>query len=796
MFKEGGAVNIQSNDLQIDLTHCQSAIALVKRGAFPLLPDAEPRCDALLFVFTVTNQGTEPLEDIVITDPLLGGAVQGPQSGDDNNSNTLDPNEAWIYQIQYDITQADKVKGEIENQATVTATIENTNLVIQDFSDDNSIFEDDPTVIDISHCPPSSIALIKNGAYLLLPDAEPRCDALLYVFTVTNQGPEPLEDIVITDPLLGGVVPGPQSGDDNNSNTLDPNEAWIYQIQYDITQADINLGEIVNQATVTATIENTNIEIEDLSDDDSIFEDEPTIMDVSSCQNPSIGLIKEGTVIDVDADGCMDSILYTFTVTNTGDVDLVDITVEDPLFGGAIPGPVDGTDIGNDGILSVGETWAYEAVYAITQTDIDNQSVINQATVTAVSFANIPVSDQSDNDSLLEDDPTRTPVPDDACTDGPNIGLIKEGVLVDTNADGCLDSIRYTFTVTNTGGSDLDAISLTDFILFGNQDIPGPISESITENDILEIGETWIYEANYAITQTDIDNQSVVNQATVSGEVMNTEISVFDLSDDDSLLEDESTRTIIPDDACPGDDGTPLYGIAVIKTGEGVDADFDGCDDSINYSFSVINSGILNLENIVLDDELLGGTINELVNTEQTEDGILQPGEEWLFTATYNLIQEDIDGIFVDNQAIVTADIVDSSDSILDRSDDNSYEENDFTSINVSNFCEFIGGGSGFQIFNGITPNGDGMNDYFKILGIENYPDNNVKIFNRWGVLVYQTDNYGQGSNLFFGISEGRATLQSERELPSGTYFYILTFTSDENPGEESYSGYLYINRD
>ncbi|MAU15814.1 MAG: hypothetical protein CMH46_09775, partial [Muricauda sp.] len=408
----------------------------------------------------------------------------------------------------------------------------------------------------------------------------------------------------------------------------------------------------------------------------------------------------------------------------------------------------------------------------------------------------ISVFDLSDDDSLLEDEPTRTFIPDSACTDGPNIGLIKEGVLVDTNADGCLDSVHYTFTVTNTGGSDLDAISLTDFILFGNQDIPGPISESITENDILEIGETWIYEADYAITQTDIDNQSVVNQATVSGEVMNTEISVFDLSDDDSLLEDESTRTIIPDDACPGDDGTPLYGIAVIKTGEGVDADFDGCDDSINYSFSVINSGILNLENIVLDDELLGGTINELVNTEQTEDGILQPGEEWLFTATYNLIQEDIDGIFVDNQAIVTADIVDSSDSILDRSDDNSYEENDFTSINVSNFCEFIGGGSGFQIFNGITPNGDGMNDYFKILGIENYPDNNVKIFNRWGVLVYQTDNYGQGSNLFFGISEGRATLQSERELPSGTYFYILTFTSDENPGEESYSGYLYINRD
>jgi len=84
---------------------------------------------------------------------------------------------------------------------------------------------------------------------------------------------------------------------------------------------------------------------------------------------------------------------------------------------------------------------------------------------------------------------------------------------------------------------------------------------------------------------------------------------------------------------------------------------------------------------------------------------------------------------------------------------------------------------------------------YFRIQGIENYPDNNVKIFNRWGVQVYQMDSYGQGNNLFYGLSEGRATLQKKRELPSGTYFYILTFTSDDNPGQESYSGYLYINR-
>ncbi|MEO1487190.1 MAG: gliding motility-associated C-terminal domain-containing protein, partial [Bacteroidota bacterium] len=64
-----------------------------------------------------------------------------------------------------------------------------------------------------------------------------------------------------------------------------------------------------------------------------------------------------------------------------------------------------------------------------------------------------------------------------------------------------------------------------------------------------------------------------------------------------------------------------------------------------------------------------------------------------------------------------------------------------------------------------------------------------------WGVEIYNRDNYGQGDNLFRGVSEGRATINKSRELPSGTYFYILTFTG-ENPGEDTYSGYLYINRD
>ncbi|MEM7187309.1 MAG: gliding motility-associated C-terminal domain-containing protein, partial [Bacteroidota bacterium] len=101
-----------------------------------------------------------------------------------------------------------------------------------------------------------------------------------------------------------------------------------------------------------------------------------------------------------------------------------------------------------------------------------------------------------------------------------------------------------------------------------------------------------------------------------------------------------------------------------------------------------------------------------------------------------------------------------------------------------------------FEIFNGVTPNGDGLNDFFEIRGIVDYPQNNVKIFNRWGVLVFETDGYNESDNVFRGVSNGRATVNQDKELPTGTYYYILTFTGSDTPeGRSAYNGYLYINR-
>lgn len=91
------------------------------------------------------------------------------------------------------------------------------------------------------------------------------------------------------------------------------------------------------------------------------------------------------------------------------------------------------------------------------------------------------------------------------------------------------------------------------------------------------------------------------------------------------------------------------------------------------------------------------------------------------------------------------------------------------------------------QIFTAVSPNGDGLNDTFIIQGIAQYPNNELSIFNRWGVEVYNKKGY---DNSWAGVSEGRATIAKDKELPVGTYYYVLKID-----GQKDRAGYLYINK-
>ncbi len=97
-----------------------------------------------------------------------------------------------------------------------------------------------------------------------------------------------------------------------------------------------------------------------------------------------------------------------------------------------------------------------------------------------------------------------------------------------------------------------------------------------------------------------------------------------------------------------------------------------------------------------------------------------------------------------------------------------------------------------FFIPNAFSPNGDGINDTFEILGIAKYKQVSIQIFNRWGSVVYSSNNYGGGAGRD-GFWDGRANSGvrlGNDIVPSGTYFYILTLD-----GKEKLSGSIYLDR-
>ncbi len=100
------------------------------------------------------------------------------------------------------------------------------------------------------------------------------------------------------------------------------------------------------------------------------------------------------------------------------------------------------------------------------------------------------------------------------------------------------------------------------------------------------------------------------------------------------------------------------------------------------------------------------------------------------------------------------------------------------------------------KVYNAVSPNNDGFNDTVIMEGITCYPDNNVKIFDRWGVLVFERDNY-DNNNAFRGISEGRVTVKKASKLPTGTYYYVIKYKfSLQNTTSQEFKqiGYIFIN--
>jgi gliding motility-associated-like protein/uncharacterized repeat protein (TIGR01451 family) len=491
------------------------------------------------------------------------------------------------------------------------------------------------------------------------------------------------------------------------------------------------------------------------------------IKDINGCTanysyritDSGIALVKTGTFSDTNNDGFAqvdEKINYSFIVTNTGNVSLSNIVVTDPMIGLVFTN-------NNIASLAVGSSSTIAGTYTLTQADVDGGKVTNTALAAGKDLNGIDVSDTSGT-SLNNNTPTVTLLVQQG-----NISITKDGIYVDSNNDGTTnigDKITYNFVVTNTGN-----VTITNVIV--SDPLPGLVltGSPITLNKGASNATQFV--GTYSLTQADIDAGVVYNLATVTGTLPFGE-RVTATSADPTPCTNCSPQ---PD--CRNCTITILNKnprLEVIKTAP--TSGYSLVGDVLNYNIIVKNVGNVTLFQILVTDPLTG--LNTIIAS-------LAPGASQEFNEDYIVTKIDLETNTVTNTAFATGRTIENlviSDS-------------DIVEINKS----LVLGCGTILVHNAFSPNGDGINDVFNVENISNtdcYPENSVEIFNRWGVLVFETKNYNNQSNNFEGISRGRTTINQSSGLPAGTYFYILNYTSVDGNGDiltNQKDGYLYLTK-
>ncbi len=176
--------------------------------------------------------------------------------------------------------------------------------------------------------------------------------------------------------------------------------------------------------------------------------DDNTTVHVNYVSNPSIALEKEATLND-GGDGVQagDTITYTFTVTNTGNVPLSNVTVTDPKV------TVNGDPIAKLD-PNASDSTTFSATYTLTAEDIKAGKVENQAVVTAKDPDGKEVSDKSDDPK----DQTNTDPNNDGNPDDPTVVTFttKAPVAVDDTKEGVPGKPTTLSTLSNDTDEDND----------------------------------------------------------------------------------------------------------------------------------------------------------------------------------------------------------------------------------------------------------------------------------------------------------------------------------------------------
>ncbi|MCG7573224.1 hypothetical protein MHM39_06560 [Phaeobacter sp. CNT1-3] len=578
------------------------AIALVKTADTSALQTPVQPGDLITYRFTVTNTGNVTLNNINVTDPLVGlsqssGSYAGP---------LLPGASHQVFSATYAVTQPDIDTGEVVNQARATGDSPHGTEV----DDDSGTQTDNDTPLTTPLNVNAQIELQKTADASALQSPPQAGDVITYSFTVANTGTVTLSNVTVADPLPGVVLNGTAIAQ------LVPGQSDTssYTATYAITQADIIAGQVSNTATASGLPAGETVPVTD-----------PDSEVVPLQQSPSVQLQKfadNSGLLNGSAPG--DVLPYRFTVTNTGNIPLTNLTVTDSLPGAVLSGgPIPQLNPGE------ADSVTYTANYTITASDITAGEVINNAAVTG--------------------------------TWGPNPGETVDDTDSVTAQVGSIDAISEVFPAFSGDGGTTTSMLASDLL---NQQ-PATL-DTVTITVLRADPGVTLDPSTGLIT---LAPGHPAGPHTVEYQICSIIVPT---------LCDTAVETVLQG-ARPGIEATKFQ--TYVDNGDGR----NDVGDRVDYTITLENTGNIPLQNVTVVDTLtdLNGTPLTLDRGPDFEsadlgspEGRLEIGETATYSASYTLTLSDVNARGVSNEVlgtgttVVPTGLTDPPQEVSDDSDD------------------------------------------------------------------------------------------------------------------------------
>jgi uncharacterized repeat protein (TIGR01451 family) len=557
---DGQAIPAASDDHTLDVSFAP-VLAVVKSG-----PATAAVGDQVTYTFDVSHAPSSddsPVSNVRISDSLAGMKA-APDSGDTNGNNKLDGGETWRFTLGYTIPPS--APNLLTNMGTVSG-VDGDGQAIPAASDDHTL--------DVSFAP--VLAVVKNG-----PATAAVGDQVTYTFDVSHapsSDDSPVSSVSLEDDVAGSAVL--ISGDTNSNNRLDGSETWRFEATYLIPPSAPNL--LTNVGTVSGRDK----------DNDLIQATSNThILNVSFA--PMLAVVKNGPA----AAAVGDQVIYTYDVSHTAGSDdspVSNVSLEDDVAGSAVY--VSGDTNGNNK-LDASETWRFEVDYLIPPTAPNE--LVNQGTVSGRDKDNDLIEATSNKHALeVEFAPALS-----ITKIGPSLASVGQGVT-------------YIFSVQNDDvngdGSPISNVALNDDII----GVPSPLPGGDDGDNLLEVGETWVY---INLIPYDI-------QPTDPSPLVNTVVVVGTDRDGDPVPPAIDTHSLEID-------FNPS--VSIDKEGP-VIAD---AGETAVYTFTITTGGDNSaVNNVVVTDTIAGPAT--YVSGDSNLNNAVDQGESWIFTAAYTIQPDD-----------------------------------------------------------------------------------------------------------------------------------------------------------